>query len=49
MPGDRVTIAHGGGGTRMQELLRETIFPLLGRKSCWTPRTRLAWTFRPAG
>jgi hydrogenase expression/formation protein HypE len=24
-----VTIAHGGGGTRMQELLRDTIFPLL--------------------
>lgn len=32
MPGDRVTIAHGGGGTRMQELLRETIFPLLGEE-----------------
>jgi len=24
-----VTIAHGGGGTRMQDLLRDTIFPLL--------------------
>lgn len=25
-----VTMAHGGGGTRMQELLSETVFPLLG-------------------
>lgn len=25
-----VTIAHGGGGTRMLELLRDTVFPLLG-------------------
>jgi len=25
-----VSIAHGGGGTRMQALLRQTVFPLLG-------------------
>ena len=30
MPGGVVTMAHGGGGTRMQELLRDTVFPLLG-------------------
>ena len=30
MAGDLVTIAHGGGGTRMQDLLRDTVFPLLG-------------------
>ncbi len=30
MAGDVITIAHGGGGTRMQDLLREIIFPLLG-------------------
>ena len=32
MPPDRITIAHGGGGTRMQELLRKTVFPLLGEE-----------------
>ena len=30
MPERPISIAHGGGGTRMIELLRETIFPLLG-------------------
>jgi hydrogenase expression/formation protein HypE len=27
-----VTMAHGGGGTRMQDLLRDTVFPLLGER-----------------
>jgi hydrogenase expression/formation protein HypE len=30
VPGEVITIAHGGGGTRMQDLLRKTVFPLLG-------------------
>jgi hydrogenase expression/formation protein HypE len=30
VPPRRITIAHGGGGTRMQELLQEAVFPLLG-------------------
>lgn len=30
MPERLISIAHGGGGTRMIELLRETVFPLLG-------------------
>lgn len=30
MADELITIAHGGGGTRMQELLRRTVFPLLG-------------------
>ena len=30
MPERPISIAHGGGGTRMRELLTETIFPLLG-------------------
>ncbi len=29
MTGEVITLAHGGGGTRMQDLLRKTIFPLL--------------------
>lgn len=29
MSGKFITMAHGGGGTRMQELLRQTVFPLL--------------------
>lgn len=28
-----ITIAHGGGGTRMRDLLEETVFPLLGEGS----------------
>jgi hydrogenase expression/formation protein HypE len=31
--GGYVTIAHGGGGTRMQDLLRDLIFPALGEGS----------------
>ncbi|MHB8894755.1 MAG: hydrogenase expression/formation protein HypE [Candidatus Geothermincolia bacterium] len=30
MPERFVTMAHGGGGTRMQELLRDLVFPALG-------------------
>jgi hydrogenase expression/formation protein HypE len=30
LAGDVVTMAHGGGGTRMQDLLRDMIFPALG-------------------
>ncbi len=30
MQGDVITMAHGGGGTRMRDLLEELIFPLLG-------------------
>lgn len=30
MPGEVITMAHGGGGTRMLELLERTVFPALG-------------------
>jgi hydrogenase expression/formation protein HypE len=30
LPDRPISIAHGGGGTRMRELLEETIFPILG-------------------
>ncbi|MFH1150246.1 MAG: hydrogenase expression/formation protein HypE [Actinomycetota bacterium] len=32
MPGEVVTMAHGGGGTRMLELLERTVFPALGEE-----------------
>jgi hydrogenase expression/formation protein HypE len=32
LPERPISIAHGGGGTRMKELLSETIFPLLGEE-----------------
>lgn len=33
MPGEVITMAHGGGGTRMLELLERTVFPALGEEA----------------
>lgn len=53
MPDRFITMAHGGGGTRMQELLTEIVFPALGGgalavaedAACFeVPQGRLAFT-----